>query len=131
MTDVVRPRPASPASAEPHYSDAALDHLTRPRNAGTIADPSGTGADTNPSCGDRTVITLVLADGRLAEVRFRTFGCTAAIASASVLTELATGLDADAAAALNFAPPHLSFYHLTIEPNTLIDAIRFRIVERL
>ena len=82
------------------YSDAALDHLTRPRNAGTIPDPSGTGSDTNPSCGDRTVITLTIEEGLLRDVRFRTFGCTAAIASASVLTELATGLDADAAAKL-------------------------------
>ena len=82
------------------YSDVALDHLTRPRNAGTISDPSGTGSDTNPSCGDRTVITLTIADGRLRDVRFRTFGCTAAIASASVLTELATGLEADAAVKL-------------------------------
>ena len=79
------------------YSDVALDHLTRPRNAGTIPDPSGTGSDTNPSCGDRTVITLTIADGRLQAVRFRTFGCTAAIASASVLTELAAGLEAEAA----------------------------------
>lgn len=84
------------------YSEAALDHLMRPRNAGTISEPSGTGSDTNPSCGDRTVITLTIADGRLREVRFRTFGCTAAIASASVLTELATGLDA--AAALTLMP---------------------------
>ena len=82
------------------YTDAALDHLTRPRNAGTISDPSGSGSDTNPSCGDRTVITLTIADGRLREVRFRTFGCTAAIASASVLTELATGLEPEAAAKL-------------------------------
>ena len=79
------------------YTDAALDHLTRPRNAGTIPDPSGTGSDTNPSCGDRTVITLTIADGRLRDVRFRTFGCTAAIAAASALTEIATGLDAEAA----------------------------------
>ena len=104
MTDVVRPSPASPASAEPpstdHYSDRALDHLARPRNAGTIAEPSGTGADTNPSCGDRTVLTLTIGDGRVQAARFRTFGCTAAIASASVLTELVTGLAQDAAAAL-------------------------------
>ena len=82
------------------YTDVALDHLTRPRNAGTITEPSGTGADANPSCGDRTVITLTVAAGRVNDVRFRTFGCTAAIASASVLTELATGLSPDAAAAL-------------------------------
>ena len=82
------------------YTDVALDHLTRPRNAGTIAEPSGTGADANPSCGDRTVITLTIGRDRLQDVRFRTFGCTAAIASASVLTELALGLAPDVAAAL-------------------------------
>jgi len=83
-----------------HYTDRALDHLTKPRNAGTLAGPSGTGADANPSCGDRTVITLTVSGGRVHAARFRTFGCTAAIASASVLTELAIGLDLDAAARL-------------------------------
>ena len=104
MSEVVRPSPAVPASAEPHskdhYSDRALDHLTKPRNAGTLPDPSGTGADANPSCGDRTVITVAISDGHVRAIRFRTFGCTAAIASASVLTELVTGLDVDAAARL-------------------------------
>ncbi len=104
MTEVVRPGPASPAPAEPHsedaYSDRALDHLTNPRNPGTLADPSGTGSDANPSCGDRTTITLRVADGRVADVKFRTFGCTAAIAAASVLTELAAGLPVDDAARL-------------------------------
>ncbi|MEP7003158.1 MAG: iron-sulfur cluster assembly scaffold protein [Chloroflexota bacterium] len=83
-----------------HYSDVALDHLTRPRNAGTIAQPSGTGADANPACGDRTVITLTISEGTVREVRFRTFGCTAAIASASILSELVTGLNTAEAAAL-------------------------------
>ena len=83
-----------------HYSDRALDHLADPRNAGTIAQPSGSGSDANPSCGDRTVITLTIADRRIDDIKFRTFGCTAAIASASVLTELAGGLDLDAAARL-------------------------------
>jgi nitrogen fixation NifU-like protein len=83
-----------------HYSDKALDHLTRPRNAGTIADPSGTGGDANPSCGDRTVITLTIRSGRVEAARFRTFGCTAAIAAASVLTELVTGRDVGTAARL-------------------------------
>jgi nitrogen fixation NifU-like protein len=83
-----------------HYSETALDHLVRPRNAGTLPGPSGTGADANPSCGDRTVITLAITDDRVQALRFRTFGCTAAIASASVLTELAAGLTAEAAARL-------------------------------
>ncbi|HVR89004.1 MAG TPA: iron-sulfur cluster assembly scaffold protein [Candidatus Limnocylindria bacterium] len=82
------------------YTDVALDHLTRPRNAGTLVSPSGAGSDANPSCGDRTTVTVNVADGRIAEIRFRTFGCTAAIASASVLTELASGLEIQAAARL-------------------------------
>ncbi|MEA2661856.1 MAG: nitrogen fixation protein NifU [Chloroflexota bacterium] len=82
------------------YSDRALDHLARPRNAGTLAGASGSGADANPSCGDRTTITLTISDGRVQDVRFRTFGCTAAIASASVLTELAAGLPVGDAARL-------------------------------
>lgn len=73
------------------YTDAALEHLSRPRNVGALPDPSGTGADVNPSCGDRTTITLRVAEGRIEAIRFRTFGCTAAIASASVLTELVAG----------------------------------------
>ena len=85
---------------EDHYSDVALDHLTRPRNAGTLAEPSGTGSDANPSCGDRTTITVRVAGGRVTDIRFRTFGCTAAIAAASVVTELASGKTADDAARL-------------------------------
>ena len=85
---------------EDHYSEATLDHLARPRNVGTLAAASGTGTDANPSCGDRTTITLRVAEGRVAEVRFRTFGCTAAIAAASVLTELAAGLPVEDATRL-------------------------------
>lgn len=86
--------------SDDHYSDIALDHLTRPRNAGTLVDPSGTGSDANPSCGDRTTITLRVADGRVDELRFRTFGCTAAIAAASILTELACGMPVEEATRL-------------------------------
>ena len=82
------------------YSDIALDHLTKPRNAGTLTDASGTGTDANPSCGDRTTITLRVREGRIVDLRFRTFGCTAAIAAASVLTELAGALPVDEAARL-------------------------------
>lgn len=78
-------------AAEDLYSATAVSHFTEPRNVGGVTDPDGKGSDTNPSCGDRTTITVRLADGRVAEARFRTFGCVAAIASASALTELATG----------------------------------------
>lgn len=85
---------------EDAYSDTALDHLARPRNVGTLAERNGSGSDANPSCGDRTTITLRVEAGRVAEVRFRTFGCTAAIASASALTELAAGRPIEEAARL-------------------------------
>jgi len=94
---------------EDHYSDLALDHLTRPRNAGTLAEPSGLGSDANPSCGDRTTITVRVADGQGSDIRFRTFGCTAAIAAASVLTELAFRKPVDDA--------------LTLEPADILNAL--------
>lgn len=82
------------------YTAAAIDHFTAPRNVGTLDGADGTGADANPSCGDRTTITLRIRGDCIAEARFRTFGCTAAIAAASVLTELVTGATKDAAARL-------------------------------
>lgn len=82
------------------YSDAAIDHFTAPRNVGAVDAPDGKGSDANPSCGDRTTITVQVSDGRVARALFRTFGCTAAIASASALTELATGRTVDEAARL-------------------------------
>ncbi|MBI2774010.1 MAG: iron-sulfur cluster assembly scaffold protein, partial [Chloroflexi bacterium] len=78
-------------AAEDLYAPAAVDHFTHPRNVGGIEGPDGKGSDTNPACGDRTSITLRVRDGVIEEARFRTFGCVAAIASGSVLTELAAG----------------------------------------
>lgn len=82
------------------YSAACIEHFTAPRNVGAVEPADGKGSDANPSCGDRTTITLRVADGAVTEARFRTFGCTAAIASASALTELATGRSVEDAAAL-------------------------------
>ena len=87
-------------AGEDLYSPAAVSHFTEPRNVGAVAEADGKGSDTNPTCGDRTTITVRLEDGRVAEARFRTFGCVAAIASASALTELATGRTLEAARAL-------------------------------
>jgi nitrogen fixation NifU-like protein len=87
-------------AAEDLYSETAVDHFTNPRNVGGLQDPDGKGSDTNPSCGDRTSITVRVRDGRIEDLRFRTFGCVAAIASASALTELATGKTFDEARAI-------------------------------
>ncbi len=88
-------------SAEDLYSPVAVSHFTEPRNVGGVEDPDGKGSDTNPTCGDRTTITVRVRDGRIDDVRFRTFGCVAAIASASALTEMAKGLSVDEARALD------------------------------
>lgn len=96
------------AAGEP-YGPVAIAHFTEPRNVGALDAPDGKGSDTNPSCGDRTTMTIRLSDGKVSEVRFRTFGCVAAIASASLLTELATGRSAEEARA--------------IEPRELITAL--------
>ncbi len=96
------------------YTAIAVDHFTNPRNVGGVEDADGKGSDANPSCGDRTTITVRMRDGLVAEARFRTFGCTAAIAAASALTVLATGRTAaeagdlqpgDVLAALGGLPP--------------------------
>ena len=87
-------------TAEDLYGPAAVDHFTHPRNVGAVEDPDGKGSDANPSCGDRTTITVRVRDGRVAEARFRTFGCVAAIAAASALTELARGRSVAQARAL-------------------------------
>jgi len=87
-------------AAEDLYSPAAVSHFTEPRNVGAVEAADGKGSGTNPSCGDRTTITVRVSGGRVAEARFRTFGCVAAIASASALTEMVTGRSVDEAHAL-------------------------------
>ncbi len=82
------------------YGPIVIDHFTNPRNVGWIEDADGVGKDSNPSCGDFTRMSVRIADGRVADVRFKTFGCSAAIASASMVTTLAQGRTLDEAAAI-------------------------------
>ena len=84
----------------PEYSATVLDHFQRPRNVGEL-DPSDAVAEVeNPACGDRTRLSIRVADGRITEARFRTEGCPAAIAASSITTELIRGKTLDEAAAL-------------------------------
>jgi nitrogen fixation NifU-like protein len=83
------------------YSERVVDHFSNPRNVGVIEGADGKGQDANPSCGDFTRITVRIADGRVAEARFKTFGCSAAIASASMVTTLAAGKRVDDAARIS------------------------------
>ena len=73
------------------FNDTLLDHFKNPRNAGDLPDASATVEVTNPVCGDVLRLSARVEAGRIAEARFKTQGCVAAIAASSVLTELLVG----------------------------------------
>jgi len=79
------------------YSDKVLDHFRNPRNMGEIPDADGVGTVGNPVCGDLMTIYIKVKDNRLADIKFKTFGCGAAIATSSMITELAKGKTLDEA----------------------------------
>jgi nitrogen fixation NifU-like protein len=74
------------------YSEKVMEHFRNPRNVGEIPDADGVGVVGNPVCGDLMKITIKVEDERIKEVRFQTFGCGAAIATSSMITELAKGM---------------------------------------
>jgi nitrogen fixation NifU-like protein len=82
------------------YSEKVLDHFANPRNIGEISDADGVGTVGNPACGDMTTVYIRVADGRITDIKFKTFGCAAAIATASMTTELALGKTLDEALAI-------------------------------
>ena len=74
------------------YSEKVLDHFTNPRNVGEIADANGVGEVGNAKCGDIMKIYLKVSDdGVIEDVKFKTFGCGAAVATSSMATELVKG----------------------------------------
>jgi nitrogen fixation protein NifU and related proteins len=73
------------------YSPIVIDHFQNPRNVGELSDANARASVTNPVCGDVLQLMLKISDGRIAEVRFKTFGCEAAIAASSLLTEMIRG----------------------------------------
>ncbi len=77
------------------YSAIVLDHFNDPRNAGVLDDPDGVGVRTNPVCGDTMRLMIRVADGRIAESRWQTVGCPAAIATSSIATEMIAGRTLD------------------------------------
>jgi len=74
------------------YSDKVMDHFGNPRNVGVIADADGVGEVGNPVCGDVMKITITVDDDRIDDIRFQTLGCGAAIATSSIVTEMAKGM---------------------------------------
>ncbi len=73
------------------YSDTVMDHFANPRNTGVIDDADGVGEVGNPVCGDMMTFYIKVEDERLVDVKFQTFGCVAAIAVSSIVSEMAKG----------------------------------------
>ena len=81
----------------PIYSEKVMDHFTNPRNVGEIEDADGVGEEGNPVCGDMMTFYIKVKDDRLEDVKFKTFGCGAAIAVSSITSEMAKGKTLDEA----------------------------------
>jgi nitrogen fixation protein NifU and related proteins len=75
----------------PVYSQKVMDHFSNPRNVGEIPDADGIGEEGNPVCGDMMTFYIKVKDNRLEDVKFKTFGCGAAIAVSSMVSEMAKG----------------------------------------
>lgn len=78
------------------YSDKVMDHFANPRNTGRIENPSGQGTVGNPTCGDLMTIYIDVDDNEIIQdIKFETFGCGAAIATSSMITEMAVGMSVE------------------------------------
>jgi len=73
------------------YTEKVMEHFKNPRNVGEIPDADGVGTVGNPVCGDLMTIYIKVKDNRLVDIKFKTFGCGSAIATSSMITELAKG----------------------------------------
>lgn len=73
------------------YSEKVMEHFQNPRNVGEIEDADGVGTEGNPTCGDLMTIYIKVEDNIITDIKFKTFGCGAAIATSSMITEMALG----------------------------------------
>ncbi|MDO8735110.1 MAG: Fe-S cluster assembly scaffold protein NifU [Elusimicrobiota bacterium] len=81
----------------PFYSEKVMEHFQNPRNVGEIKDADGIGEVGNPVCGDMMTFYIKVKDNVLSDVKFKTFGCGAAIAVSSMVSEMAKGKTIDEA----------------------------------
>ena len=80
------------------YTDLVMDHFSNPRNVGEIDDADGVGQIGNPVCGDVMRISIAVTDDRISDIKFKTFGCGAAVATSSMVTEMVKGKTLEEAA---------------------------------
>jgi len=73
------------------YTEIVMEHFTNPRNVGEMSNPDGVGKVGNPACGDLMWIYIKVKNNIIEDIRFKTFGCAAAIATSSIITELVKG----------------------------------------
>ena len=83
--------------AQVGYSKKVMEHFMNPRNVGTIENPDGYGKVGNPVCGDLMEMYITVKDDIITDIKFQTFGCGSAIATSSMVTELAKGKHTDEA----------------------------------
>ena len=114
------------------YSDKVLDHFKNPRNVGELEKADGEGTVGNPVCGDMMTMYIKVKDDKIEDVKFKTFGCGAAIATSSMTTELAKGKTLeeamnisrqDVADALDGLPP-VKMHCSNLAADALHDAIK-------
>ena len=79
------------------YTEKVMDHFSNPRNIGEIENADGVGEVGNPVCGDMMSFYINVKDDKIADIKFKTFGCVAAIAVSSMVTEMALGKTLDEA----------------------------------
>ena len=83
------------------YSEKVIEHFMNPRNVGEIPDADGVGTVGNPVCGDMMAFYIKVDNDRLSDIKFKTFGCGAAIAVSSIVSEMAMGMTLEEAKQLN------------------------------
>jgi nitrogen fixation NifU-like protein len=117
------------------YTDLVMEHFAHPRNVGEVEDPDGIGQVGNPVCGDVMRMTIKVEDDRIVDVKFKTFGCGAAVATSSMVTEMVLGKtlveaadvsNKTVATALGGLPPHKM--HCS---NLAADAVHLAIADYL
>jgi nitrogen fixation NifU-like protein len=79
------------------YNDLVIDHFTNPRNVGELKNPDGQVVLGDPSCGDQTTLSIKIENNRIVNIKFKSNGCTGAIATNSMVTELAKGITVEEA----------------------------------